>query len=322
MKIEHLSYLLTIAKCKSISSASRRIFIGQTTLSAILKSIEDELSVKIFLRTYNGVVPTPEGEEVLRFAEEIVSKHDSLLSLFQEKGPTSQHLLNILASATVNCSMSVFLTKYMQTRIPDVSLIFHEPEYTKMVASIMEGIANIGLGHFDDEEIEAAKLKVRNSGVVIEHLFSDSLYLCVAENSKYAHRKWVDINEIAHDKQVTPHYYTETANSSYYNEIYRRIGRSASFTSNKLVKEAVKQCNLIAVLTGTNFILDQEVIAGHLHIIPLVGLENENSLGVYAVHREFGDLTLEERTLLEGAREFFSYATSLNQENHDYGQTD
>ena len=43
MKIEHLSYLREIEKCKSISAAAKKLYIGQTTLSAIIKSIEDFL---------------------------------------------------------------------------------------------------------------------------------------------------------------------------------------------------------------------------------------------------------------------------------------
>ena len=46
MKIEHLCYLQEIAKCKSITAAAKRLYVGQTTLSAIVKSIEDELDVR------------------------------------------------------------------------------------------------------------------------------------------------------------------------------------------------------------------------------------------------------------------------------------
>ena len=47
MKIEYLSYLREIEACKSISAAAKKLYIGQTTLSAIIKSIEDELGVAI-----------------------------------------------------------------------------------------------------------------------------------------------------------------------------------------------------------------------------------------------------------------------------------
>lgn len=43
LKIEHLYYLREISSCRSISAAAKRLFIGQTTLSAIVKSMEEDL---------------------------------------------------------------------------------------------------------------------------------------------------------------------------------------------------------------------------------------------------------------------------------------
>lgn len=40
MRIEHLYYLKEIAESKSITAASKKLYIAQTTLSAVVKSIE------------------------------------------------------------------------------------------------------------------------------------------------------------------------------------------------------------------------------------------------------------------------------------------
>ena len=79
MKIEYLSYLREIEKCKSISAAAKKLYIGQTTLSAIIKSIEDELGIRIFHRMSNGVTPTTEGAEILQYCDEIVEKYNEML---------------------------------------------------------------------------------------------------------------------------------------------------------------------------------------------------------------------------------------------------
>ena len=58
MRTEYLEYLLEVARTKSISAAAKKLFIGQTTLSAIINSVENELNVKIFQRTHRGVALT------------------------------------------------------------------------------------------------------------------------------------------------------------------------------------------------------------------------------------------------------------------------
>lgn len=61
MRTEYLEYLLEVARTKSISAAAKKLFIGQTTLSAIINSVENELNVKIFQRTHRGVALRPMG---------------------------------------------------------------------------------------------------------------------------------------------------------------------------------------------------------------------------------------------------------------------
>lgn len=48
VRIEYLEYLLEVARSKSISAAAKRLYLSQTSLSAIVNSLEKELNIKIF----------------------------------------------------------------------------------------------------------------------------------------------------------------------------------------------------------------------------------------------------------------------------------
>ena len=61
MKIEHFKYLVEIDKHHTISAAAKALYMGQTTLSSIVKSMEEELGYSIFQRTPKGVVLTKKG---------------------------------------------------------------------------------------------------------------------------------------------------------------------------------------------------------------------------------------------------------------------
>ena len=86
MRTEYLEYLLEVARTKSISAAAKKLFIGQTTLSAIINSVENELNVKIFLRTHRGVGLTEHGERVIAIVEDMVAKNRQLQNLFSDTG--------------------------------------------------------------------------------------------------------------------------------------------------------------------------------------------------------------------------------------------
>ena len=50
MKLEQVRYMLEINRLHSISAAARSLHVGQTTLSAIVKSVEEEVGFSIFQR--------------------------------------------------------------------------------------------------------------------------------------------------------------------------------------------------------------------------------------------------------------------------------
>lgn len=68
MQISKLYNLLVVAESQSISTAAQKLFISQSSLSSMIKSVEEELGVTIFRRTAKGVLPTEEGALLLRFA--------------------------------------------------------------------------------------------------------------------------------------------------------------------------------------------------------------------------------------------------------------
>ncbi|CUP40794.1 Cys regulon transcriptional activator [Anaerotruncus colihominis] len=182
VKIEHLIYITEIAKRRSISLAAKQLYIGQTTLSAIVKSIEDELDIQIFQRTYSGVIATQEGEKVLGLAKKIIDLYGEMTEIEREASVREQ-TVHILASTSANSNLSVFLTQQMQIRSPQSALIFHEPMRTKMLASMFEGIANLAIGHWESSELKQAEQIARTNGITMELLYSDSFYLCVSAHS-------------------------------------------------------------------------------------------------------------------------------------------
>ena len=63
MTLQQLSYVVTVAETASVNKASQALFLSQSSLSASIQNLENELGFAIFRRTNRGVTVTPEGEE-------------------------------------------------------------------------------------------------------------------------------------------------------------------------------------------------------------------------------------------------------------------
>ena len=72
MTFTQLEYILAVDTWRHFSLAAENCFITQPTLSMMIRSLEDELGIRIFDRSRQPVVPTAGGEVVIAQAKIIV----------------------------------------------------------------------------------------------------------------------------------------------------------------------------------------------------------------------------------------------------------
>ena len=82
MTIQQCKYVLKIAEIGSFNEAAKQLFVAQSSLSVSVKSLEQELGIKIFERSGNGVYLTNAGTEFVRYANQIVEQSDYILERF------------------------------------------------------------------------------------------------------------------------------------------------------------------------------------------------------------------------------------------------
>lgn len=74
MSIEKLEYFYVIAKYNSLSKASQELFVGISSLSSALKSLENELGYELFTRYGKKLMLSEEGKEILPFVKRIIEE--------------------------------------------------------------------------------------------------------------------------------------------------------------------------------------------------------------------------------------------------------
>lgn len=85
MTIQQCKYVLKIAKTGSFSEAAKQLFIAQSSLSISVKSLEQELNIKIFEHSGNGVYLTDEGAEFVKYATQICENSDFVTERYSSK---------------------------------------------------------------------------------------------------------------------------------------------------------------------------------------------------------------------------------------------
>jgi len=73
-----LVYITTVADCKSVTEAAKKLYISQPSLSQIIAKVEQELGVKLFDRTAYPITLTYAGETYVETARKILLLNDNL----------------------------------------------------------------------------------------------------------------------------------------------------------------------------------------------------------------------------------------------------
>jgi len=82
MEIRELRYFLEVAREENMTRAAKRLHVTQPTLSKTLKSLEEELGKKLFIRHSFKIELTSEGMLLRKRAEDLLSMADKITEEF------------------------------------------------------------------------------------------------------------------------------------------------------------------------------------------------------------------------------------------------
>lgn len=83
MTIQQCKYVLEILRKGSFNEAAKSLYTAQSSLSAGVKALENELGIRIFERSNNGVCLTSDGAEFVRYASQMVEQNDFILDKYK-----------------------------------------------------------------------------------------------------------------------------------------------------------------------------------------------------------------------------------------------
>ena len=128
MRLRQIRILLAIAENGlNITAAAEKLFTSQPGVSKQLKLLEEELQLKIFSRKGKSLEAiTPEGEEVIRRAENIMREVEAIQSLSQRLFEDEEGALPIATSHTQARSVLPEVIAAFRERYPKIRVDLHQ----------------------------------------------------------------------------------------------------------------------------------------------------------------------------------------------------
>lgn len=213
MTIQQCRYVLTIAKTGSFSEAANQLFIAQSSLSISIKMLEQELNIKIFERSSNGVHLTEDGSEFVKYASEIVSAEDFALERYKTATVTSK--LRI-ATQHYDFIADIFGNFLKELDAECYKLAIKEIETHNVIGEVETGNSDIGILAIKDSDFDVMKRYLGKKGISFVEFLKASPHVFFRRGHPLALRESLDFCELENYPYVS--YEQGEHNSSYFTE--------------------------------------------------------------------------------------------------------
>lgn len=142
MDLRQLEYFREIADMGSINEAARRLNMSQPPLSYQLKLLEDELGVRLFERSRQGVALTEAGKLLYSRAGELLSYAGSTKLEIAQFG--KKRVLRLGMTSSTVAPMIPYIAQFARKN-PEVNFEVHDGTTFSLFNSLMDGIIDISV---------------------------------------------------------------------------------------------------------------------------------------------------------------------------------
>ena len=241
MTLQQLHQVITIADSGSMNEAAKRLFVSQPNLSAVVKELEEETGITIFIRSNRGIVITPEGEEFIGYARQVMEQYQLMEDKFIQKNAKKKFSVSM---QHYTFAVKAFVEMVKQVGMEEFEFAIHETKTYQVIENVKNLKSEIGVLYVNDFNEEVMRKIFHENQLIFEELFTCDTYVYLWKNHPLAKQKMISMEEL----QDYPCLAFEQGknNSFYYSEEMK-----STYQYKKLIK-ADDRATLLNLMVGLN----------------------------------------------------------------------
>lgn len=145
MDILHLNYFIEVARQKSFTKASRTLLVSQPSISKVIKTLENELGVTLFIRRGREIELTDVGKAVFKRAQIVVSEFNDLSNEIHDVVNIQYGEITVGLPPMIGANFFPKIIRKFKKRYPKVTLKLIEVGSKQIELDVKNGILDIGV---------------------------------------------------------------------------------------------------------------------------------------------------------------------------------
>ncbi len=194
MTLTQLKYAITVAGCRSMNEAAHELFISQPSLSASMKELEEETGIQIFRRTNRGISLTPQGEEFLGYARQVVEQYNLIEMKYIDKTEVKKRFSVSMQHYTF--AVDAFVEMVKQFGMDEYEFAVHEEKTYEVIEDVRDFKSEIGILYLNDFNKNVLNKLFNEYGLEFTPILTCGIYVYIWKGHPLADNKVITIEEL------------------------------------------------------------------------------------------------------------------------------
>lgn len=165
--LRQLRYLVAVGDYLNFTKAAEHCFVGQSTLSAGLKELEEGLGIQLIERDRQNVSVTPVGQEIIARAKQLLASAEDMVDYAKSASQAMTGTVRLGVIPTIAPFMLPQILPEVRVRYPQLKIALRED----LTANLLQKL------HDHQLDFAIIALPYDTEGLLVKELFADEFWL-------------------------------------------------------------------------------------------------------------------------------------------------
>lgn len=214
MTLKQLQYIVTVAETGNITEAAKRLFIAQPSLTAAVRELEKEYGFSIFIRDNKGVQPTPEGDEFLGYARQVLEQAKLIDERYTGSHKGKQRFC--VSAQHYSFVVEAFVELLKECNSDKYEFHMRETQTYDIIDDVAHLRSEIGILYLNNFNETVIRKTLRDNELTFKKLFTAKPHVFIGKNSPLAKKRSLSLADLKPYPRLS--YEQGNHNSFYFSE--------------------------------------------------------------------------------------------------------
>ena len=214
MTLKQLQYAVTVAETGNMTEAAGKLFIAQPSLTSAIHELEKKYGITLFFRSNKGIELTPEGDEFLGYARQVLEQANLINERYTGKSTGKQRFC--VSSQHYSFAVEAFVRLLREHGGDKYEFHMRETQTYDIIDDVAHLRSEIGILYLNSFNETIIRKTLKDNELTFTTLFKAKPHVFIGKDNPLAKKRVISLDDLKPYPRLS--YEQGSHNSFYFSE--------------------------------------------------------------------------------------------------------